>query len=122
MVKQMVSDDPWLRTSVRAAPKRLLSLRRRWQVGTGMKNLEEARRGLGEHQGTTVELEEFYKEINASWGNIALRNIGVLEYFPPSPSTSTTKGTPKTGEPSDSTRPSLGPTLRVIFWILVRFD
>jgi hypothetical protein len=47
------------------------------------KNLEKARRELDEHKEAIVELEELYKEINASWGDIARRNIGVLEYSPP---------------------------------------
>ncbi|KAI0303027.1 hypothetical protein BC826DRAFT_1137981 [Russula brevipes] len=47
------------------------------------KHLEKARRELDKHKEAIFGLEELYKEINASWGDIACRNIGVLEYSPP---------------------------------------
>ena len=46
-------------------------------------NLNKARGELGDHRAAIVELENLYNEIKASWGDIRLRNIGVLEYSPP---------------------------------------
>jgi len=45
--------------------------------------LHEARGELEGHRAAIIALEKLYKEINASWGDIARRNIGVLEYSPP---------------------------------------
>jgi hypothetical protein len=46
-------------------------------------NLVRARQELDEHKAAIVELETLYKEVNANWGDISRRNIGVLEYSPP---------------------------------------
>lgn len=94
-----------------------------WGRGRGCaKNLEEARWELDKHKKAIVGLEELYKDINASWGDITRRNIGVLEYSPPSLSTSTTKDIPRIGQPSDSTQPGLGLTSKVMSLTSVRFD
>ncbi|KAF8645404.1 hypothetical protein AX16_007838 [Volvariella volvacea WC 439] len=45
--------------------------------------LDKARRKLEEHRAAIVKLKSLYKDVNASWGDIARRNIGVLEYSPP---------------------------------------
>ena len=46
-------------------------------------SLDEARGELEGHRAAIVALEKLYKDINASWGDIARRNIGLLEYSPP---------------------------------------
>ena len=45
--------------------------------------LKEVRRELDKHKEAIPELEKLYKEMNASWGDIDRRTIGVLEYSPP---------------------------------------
>jgi len=51
--------------------------------GYDAKILETARWHLHKHKKALVELENLYNEINARWGDIAHRTIGVLEYSPP---------------------------------------
>lgn len=46
-------------------------------------NLSTKRRKLDQCQASIDKLEQFRTDINATWGDIANRSIGVLEYSPP---------------------------------------
>ncbi|KAF8881065.1 hypothetical protein CPB84DRAFT_1873641, partial [Gymnopilus junonius] len=66
--------------------KRIATLKAKKASGQDERNakrLKDALRELEKHEEAIVELEKLYKEIDASWNNVAHRDIGVLEYSHP---------------------------------------
>ena len=84
-LRQIMSEVNSHDISARVRAGEIAELEAKVASGDGDKvdSLEEARQQLDKHQRAIVELEAFSKEVNASWGNIARRNIGVLDYSPP---------------------------------------
>ena len=48
-----------------------------------IRTLAKSRWARDDYLGDLRELEAFYKQVNASWGDLGLRDIGVLVYSPP---------------------------------------